>query len=116
MFEIGKEYNIARVYNGSGDKGNYAFINIEDTKGKRTEKLTICVWGTNVEANQNDCIVINSVQSFGVKAKKDQKGAWREELQCTCEPSDFDIVKMEMDENEEPPQMQLTPVDDKLPF
>ena len=120
MFELKTEYDIKRIYNGNGAKGDFAFINIEDKKasGKFADKLTVCVWGENVDAEDGDSIVINSVLSFGLKAKKNQKEEWIKELQCTCRAEDFEIIKDQIDmDGEIPPQAKLEEVDnEKLPF
>lgn len=95
MFEIGKEYRIARVYNGEGQKGEFAFINIEDKKpnGKFADKLTICVWGNHFSGQVGESVVLKAVQSFGLKPKKGQNGEWRKELQCTCSIDNLGIGK-----------------------
>lgn len=120
MFEINKEYEIKRIYNGNGAKGDFAFITIEDKKAnwKFADKLTICVWGENVDAEEGDMLVLKTVQSFGLKAKKDQKGEWSKELQCVCTSSDFDVIKNHFGGTSEmPPITNLAEVDDdKLPF
>ena len=120
MFDQNIEYEIKRIYNGSGAKGLFSFITIEDKKkpnSKYADKVTVCVWGQNVDAVQGDSFIIKGYAPFGMVAKKDQKGEWSKEQQCVCK--DFEIVKNGAKQSDTAiPQMTELPQssEDNLPF
>ncbi len=122
MFDQNIEYEIKRIYNGSGAKGLFSFIIIEDKKkpnSKYADKVTVCVWGQNVDAVQGDSFIIKGYAPFGMVAKKDQKGEWSKEQQCVCK--DFEIVKSNGVSNPNgslPPQLTELPQSSEgdLPF
>ena len=123
MFEIGKEYKVIRIYNGRGEKGEFAFIGIEykTPKMRYGDRLTVCVWGNQVGVAVNDSIIIKAVSLFGNKPKKNDKNEWVSELQCNCKLADLEIVHSGMQStktNDAPPKFNELPVDedDKLPF
>ena len=96
MFLIGQgtKYKVVFIKGGSGVRGEYTFITVEDklkNNQKFPERLKINVWGKNLEGiiAKENYITITGVKEVGLVFSQDKNDESKtyQNLTITCDPS-----------------------------